>query len=119
MKDIEQKSSPLVDIQSTRDPRNISIDKVGVRDVKYPIIVLDRANEHQHTIGNFTLTVDLPHHFKGTHMSRFIEVLASHSESISVHAIPKILKGLKDRLHAETAHLEVTFPFFMKKAAPV
>jgi len=115
----QSEDAPLVDIQSTPDARNISIDKVGVRGVKYPISVLDRANEQQCTIGNFTLTVDLPHHFKGTHMSRFIEVLASHSECISVHAIPKILKGLKDRLHAETAHLEVTFPFFIKKAAPV
>lgn len=119
MTDKEHKSTTLVDIQSSRDPRNIPIDKVGVRGVKYPIMVLDRAHENQHTIGNFTLTVDLPHHFKGTHMSRFIEVLSVHSDAISVHAIPKILQGLKEKLHAETAHLEVTFPFFMKKAAPV
>jgi GTP cyclohydrolase I len=112
-------STQLVDIQNTADIRNIPIDKVGVRKVKYPIIVLDCAHETQHTIGTFSLTVDLPHHFKGTHMSRFIEVLSEHNDVVSVHAIPKILKGLKERLHAETAHLEVFFPFFVKKVAPV
>lgn len=115
----EQNPTALVDIQNTEDRRNIPIDKVGVRGVKYPIRVLDRANEHQHTIGEFTLTVDLPHHFKGTHMSRFIEVLSEHQGEVSVHAIPVILKGLKERLNAETAHLEVYFPFFRKKEAPV
>lgn len=109
----------LVDIQSSKDTRNIAIDKVGVRGVTYPIKVLDRSTEYQHTIGTFTLTVDLPHDFKGTHMSRFIEVLAEHRSEISVHALPKILKGLKERLNAETAHVEVFFPFFMEKAAPV
>jgi GTP cyclohydrolase IB len=109
----------LVDIQSSRDERNIAIDKVGVRGIKYPIVVLDREKGHQHTIGNFTLTVDLPHHFKGTHMSRFLEVLNEHRREVSVEGIPKILESLKKRLNAESAHLEVTFPFFMEKAAPV
>jgi GTP cyclohydrolase I len=109
----------LVDIQSSKDSRNIAIDKVGVRNVTYPIKVLDCENETQHTIGTFTLTVDLPHEFKGTHMSRFIEVLSEHRNEISVHALPLILKGLKERLNAETAHLEVFFPFFREKAAPV
>jgi len=109
----------LVDIQSSKDSRNIAIDKVGVRGVTYPIKVLDRKNEFQHTIGTFELTVDLPHDFKGTHMSRFIEVLSEHQSEISVHALPKILKGLKERLNAETSHLKVVFPFFREKAAPV
>jgi GTP cyclohydrolase I len=114
-----KKDQPLVDIQSSKDVRNIPIDKVGVRGVSYPIKVLDRAAEFQHTIGTFTLTVDLPKEFKGTHMSRFIEVLSEHRSEISVHALPKILKGLKERLKAETAHVEVFFPFFREKAAPV
>lgn len=111
--------APLVDIQSSPDKRNIPIDRVGVRGVKYPIVVLDRANERQHTIGNFTLTVDLPHHFKGTHMSRFLEVLNENKGEVSVHALPKLLKGLKERLDAERGHVEVEFPFFMVKHAPV
>ncbi len=112
-------SAPLVDIQNLHDARNIAIDKVGVRGVKFPIVVLDRANERQHTIGNFTLTVDLPHHFKGTHMSRFLEVLNENQGEVSVQVLPKLLKGLKERLNAESAHVEVAFPFFMMKAAPV
>ena len=80
----------LPDIQKTEDERNIPIDKVGVRSVKYPIKVLDRLHEVQHTIGDFALTVDLPREFKGTHMSRFLEVLGEQDGEISVHAIPKI-----------------------------
>ncbi len=112
-------AAPLVDIQNTRDERNIPIDRVGVRKIKYPILVLDRANGTQHSIGDFTLTVELPHHFKGTHMSRFLEVLNEHRMQVSVHGLPKILEGLRDRLSAESAHLEVKFPFFMAKSAPV
>lgn len=109
----------LADIQNTQDTRGITIDKVGVRGVKYPIVVLDRENERQHTIGDFTLTVNLPHQFKGTHMSRFLEVLSQHKREVSVQAIPSLLHTLKERLKAESAHLEVTFPFFMLKKAPV
>jgi GTP cyclohydrolase I len=114
-----KETTPLVDIQNSVDKRNIAIDKVGVRGVKFPIVVLDRANERQHTIGNFTLTVDLPHHFKGTHMSRFLEVLNENKGEVSVQGIPRLLKGLKERLDAERAHVEVSFPFFMSKPAPV
>jgi GTP cyclohydrolase IB len=109
----------LPDMQNTIDERNIPIDRVGVRNIRYPIRVLDRVNEVQHSVGNFTLTVDLPHHFKGTHMSRFLEVLNEHRNEVSVQSIPKILNSLRERLHAETSHLDVTFPFFMSKAAPV
>lgn len=110
---------PLADIQSSQDDRNIAIDRVGVRGVKYPIVVLDSEQETQHTIGDFTLTVDLPHHFKGTHMSRFIEVLSEHRREVSVKGIPGLLKALRERLDAEVAHVEVTFPFFIEKKAPV
>lgn len=109
----------LPDIQKTTDTRNIPIDKVGVRGVKFPIEVLDRAEERQHTTGNFTLTVDLPSHFKGTHMSRFLEVLNEHGREISVQSLPTILASIKERLNAERAHIEVSFPFFMVKKAPV
>lgn len=115
-------SSPtpaLKDIQNSKDERNIAIDKVGVRNVQYPIVVLDRSTERQHTIGTFTLTVHLPEEFKGTHMSRFLEVLSEQHREVSVHGIPTILANLKERLHSKAAHLEVSFPFFMEKAAPV
>jgi GTP cyclohydrolase IB len=112
-------SSPLVDIQSSPDERNIAIDRVGVRKVKYPMHVRERDNGPQHTVGEFTLTVDLPKEFKGTHMSRFLEVLALHNHDISGETIPLILDELRSRLHADTAHLEVRFTYFLAKAAPV
>lgn len=111
--------TPLVDIQSSQDERNIAIDKVGVKKVKYPIQVRERDNGPQHSVGTFTLTVDLPKEFKGTHMSRFLEVLAEHNNDVSVETIPDILTKLRDRLHADTAHLEVDFTLFRGKAAPV
>jgi len=90
-----------------------------VRGVKHPITVLEKAGGTQRTVGNFTLTVDLPHHFKGTHMSRFIEVLGEHGHDMSAATLPTILQNLRDRLHAEAAHLEVHFTYFLEKAAPV
>lgn len=117
--EIAKQPLALADMQNSLDERNIAIDRVGVRGIRYPISVLDRANAVQHTIGDFTLTVDLPHHFKGTHMSRFLEVLNEHRAEVSVESIPKILRALRERLHAESSHVDVSFPFFMEKAAPV
>jgi len=110
---------PLVDIQASPDARNIPIDRVGVRDVKYPIHVRERDNGLQQTVGTFTLTVDLPREFKGTHMSRFLEVLGQHNHDMSSESIPTVLDALRAKLHAETAHLEVRFTYFREKAAPV
>ena len=118
-KKISADAKQLPDIQQTPDTRNIAIDKVGVRGVKFPISVLDRDSGQQHTIGNFTLTVDLPSEFKGTHMSRFLEVLNSHGREISVSSLPGLIHEMTERLHAQQAHVEVTFPFFILKKAPV
>ena len=109
----------LVDIQSSEDLRNIAIDKVGVKKVKYPMLVRERENGKQQTVGEFTLTVDLPKEFKGTHMSRFLEILGEHKCVVSGETIPEILLKLREKLKAETSHLEVNFTFFRSKAAPV
>ena len=111
--------TPLVDIQSTQDERNIAIDRVGVRNVKYPMVVRERDGGTQYTHGVFTLTVDLPREYKGTHMSRFLEVLGEHNHDMSVATIPDVLAKLRERLNADTAHLEVSFKLFREKAAPV
>lgn len=116
---MSQDSTQLPDIQKTVDERNIAIDKVGVRKVKFPINVMDRDMETQQTIGDFTLTVDLPKEFKGTHMSRFLEVLGEFGRAISVKSLPDLLQQLQTRLNAEKAHVVVTFPYFMEKKAPV
>ena len=99
--------------------RNVKIDKVGVKNIRYPIVVKDRAKDAQHTIGNVNMYVDLPHHFKGTHMSRFLEVLNEHTDAIGVDSVPSLLQTIRERLDAQTAHFSVTFPYFMQKAAPV
>lgn len=106
------------DVQSSRDERQIAIDQVGVTDLRYPIVVLDRLREKQQTIARFTMSVSLPHHFKGTHMSRFIEVLDEYRGEVTMRTLPDILKQLKSRLDAESARVEVTFPYFLERAAP-
>jgi len=111
--------STLVDIQASPDARNIPIDRVGVRDVKYPMHIRGRDGEMQQTVGHFTLTVDLPKEFKGTHMSRFVEVLSEHNHDLSIDTIPAILDKLRARLQAATSHLDACFLLFIEKAAPV
>ncbi len=110
---------PLADVQANPDGRRVPISRVGVKNIRFPIAVKDRQKDAQHTVGTIDMSVDLPHHFKGTHMSRFMEILNSHDGVISVGALPAILRTMRERLSAETAHLRITFPYFMAKEAPV
>jgi GTP cyclohydrolase I len=110
---------PLSDTQSQRDERRIPIDRVGIRGLRYPMRIRDKAREVQHTIATATLTVDLPHHFKGTHMSRFVEVLSEFGPELHVDNIHTILRELADRLDSVSAHVDFEFPFFLTKHAPV
>ncbi len=114
-----EKPTELTDIQQERDHRELPIDKVGVRNLRFPIRIRDKAHAHQDTIATIGMFVDLPHHFKGTHMSRFIEVLNAHGNVVHVENISEILSAMQERLDAQTAHLEMDFPFFLEKAAPV
>jgi GTP cyclohydrolase I len=107
------------DVQSLPDHRRIEIQKVGVKNIKYPVIVKDKKNKIQHTIATFNMYVDLPHHFKGTHMSRFIEILNEYRNGIHIKNIPKLLAKIKAKLSAESAHVEIEFPYFIDKRAPV
>jgi GTP cyclohydrolase I len=109
----------LHDKQSERDHRRLRIDKVGVRGLRFPIQVRDKAHVLQNTIATVGLFVDLPHEFKGTHMSRFLEVLNAHGGIVHVDNIPDILHAMQKRLHSTTSHLEMEFPYFMVKKAPV
>jgi len=103
----------MIDIQSSPDFRQIEINKVGVKNIEYPITVLDKRNKIQHTVGRVNLYVNLPHQFKGTHMSRFIEILNEYRGTINIKAISTILKQMKKKLNAESAYLEVEFPYFV------
>lgn len=109
----------LKDAQSEKDDRQIAIDRVGVKGLRFPLRVLDRAHASQHTIATVTLTVDLPHQYKGTHMSRFVEVLNEHGREIHVERIGRILRALSERLHSDCAHADFEFPYFIEKLAPV
>ena len=109
----------MEDIQNHKDNRNIDIDQVGVKDIRYPITVLDKDMGKQQTVAKINMYVNLPRYYKGTHMSRFVEILNEHSRRISLQNFSAILQEVKDRLNAESAHMEITFPFFINKAAPV
>jgi len=103
----------MKDIQSQHDSRRINIKKVGVKEITYPITVLDKAARVQHTVARVNMYVNLPHHFKGTHMSRFIEILNRFHGEIHVSRFSDILREMKNRLQAEAAHLEIDFPYFL------
>lgn len=109
----------MIDVQKQQDNRNIDINKVGVKGIKYPIVVLDRSNKTQPTVATVSMYVDLPHHFKGTHMSRFIEILDRYRGEMTVNNMPEILMEMKEKLEAETAHIELEFPYFIEKEAPI
>jgi len=114
-----ERKNMMPDMQKTRDCRNIAIDKVGVKDISYPIVVMDRKKKFQHTIARINMYVDLPHQFKGTHMSRFVEILNSYREEIALDKLEIMLAEMKKKLGASTAHLEMEFPYFIEKKAPV
>jgi GTP cyclohydrolase IB len=108
----------MVDVQNLTDERNINIKKVGVKGIKYPIIVLDRMNGIQHVNATINMYVSLPHHFKGTHMSRFVEILNEYRGQINIKTFRTILDTVKEKLDAESAHMEIEFPYFVEKTAP-
>ena len=112
-------SLPIPDVQGSVDTRRLAIDKVGIKAIRHPIRVADRDSGVQHTIATFNMYVGLPHNFKGTHMSRFVEILNAHEREISVESFQTMLRDMVKRLEAEFGHIEMTFPYFINKAAPV
>jgi GTP cyclohydrolase I len=111
-------AAEIQDTQGLPDGRRMPIDKVGIKDIRHPVQVKDRSQGRQHTIAYFNMYVDLPQHFKGTHMSRFVEILNEHEREISVESFGTILDKMRERLEADEAHLEMTFPYFVMKQAP-
>ena len=115
----KENKSALPDTQSQADIREIPINKVGVKNLKYPIALKDKENEIQHTIATISMTVDLPMHFKGTHMSRFVEILQNEKREMHIDSVYNILEEMQKKLHATTAHIELDFIYFREKKAPV
>ena len=106
------------DVQAHADTRRLPINRVGIKDIRHPVRVRDRSAGEQHTIASFNMYVSLPHNFKGTHMSRFVEILHAERE-ISVESFGSMLRTMTARLEADTGHIEMSFPFFVMKRAPV
>lgn len=111
--------SDIADVQGSADSRRIAIDKVGIKDIRHPVRVSDRSGVEQHTVATFNMYVYLPHDFKGTHMSRFVQILNSHEREIGVESFKEMLTEMSKRLESEAGHIEMRFPFFVNKKAPI
>jgi GTP cyclohydrolase I len=113
------KPGVIPDVQSSLDTRHLAIDRVGIKGIRHPVKVKDKSVGVQHTVATFNMYVHLPHNFKGTHMSRFVEILNHHEREISVESFERILGEMVTRLEAESGYLEMSFPYFVNKSAPV
>ena len=109
----------MADVQRSTDTRHIAIDKVGSKDIRHPVRIMERDGGEQHTIARLNMYVNLPHNFKGTHMSRFVEILNRHETEISVETFKVMLHEMAELLEAKAGHIEMSFPYFVNKRAPV
>src|SRR4026209_1519135 len=101
----------IPDAQSDADSRKLAIDQVGVKAIRHPVKIMERSGGVQHTIAHFNMYVGLPHHFKGTHMSRFVEILEAHEREITVESFQAMLREMVERLEAEEGRIEMAFPY--------
>ncbi|MFO8024985.1 GTP cyclohydrolase FolE2 [Thiohalophilus sp.] len=112
-------TDPIEDVQSSADTRQIPINKVGIKDIRHPVRIRDRNEGEQHTVASFNMYVNLPHNFKGTHMSRFVDILNNHEREISVQSFKEMLAEMAEKLEADSGHIEMAFPYFINKKAPI
>jgi GTP cyclohydrolase I len=112
-------SCEIEDVQGSADTRQIAINKVGIKDIRHPVRVRERSDGEQHTVATFNMYVYLPHYFKGTHMSRFVAILNNHEREITVSSFKDMLAEMAGLLESEVGHIEMSFPFFVNKRAPV
>ncbi len=112
-------NTTIPDVQSSQDTREIDIEQVGIKGIRHPVVISARAGDVQHTVADFSMYVGLPHNFKGTHMSRFVEILNDHEYEITVDSFKDMITETLEKLDAETTFIEMIFPFFISKKAPV
>ena len=112
-------TTPIPDVQNMADTRRLAINKVGIKSIRHPVQVKDKNIGVQHTVATFNMYVHLPHNFKGTHMSRFVEILNHHGREISVESFESILREMIEKLEAQSGHIEMSFPYFINKTAPI
>lgn len=120
---VETRETPgaeqIEDVQGSADKRHLPINMVGIRDIRHPMRIRERTGGNQHTVAEFSMFVNLPHRFKGTHMSRFVEILNNHEREITVESFRDMLHEMTQRLEAQNGHIEMSFAYFVEKAAPV
>lgn len=112
-------SSDIEDVQGRPDKRHLAINKVGIQDIRHPVRIKQRCGGDQQTVATFGMYVNLPHHFKGTHMSRFVEILNAHEHQITIASFKEMIVEMTDRLEAGNGHIKMEFPYFIDKQAPV
>lgn len=110
---------PIADVQNVSDTRQIAIDRAGIRAIRHPVAIADKNGKIQHTVATFNMYVNLPHHLKGVHMSRFVELLNDQHHTVSVKSFESLLQAMVNRLEAESGVIEMTFPYFIRKTAPI
>ena len=110
---------PIPDVQSSPDTRRLAIDRVGVKSIRHPAKIQERSGGTQNTVPHFNMYVGLPHHFKGTHMSRFVAILNAHEREISPDTFRQMVREMVAKLEAQSGHIEMSFPYFVSKKAPV
>src|SRR3954449_5067798 len=118
-RDLHNIPANIPDVQASPDSRKLAIDQVGIKAIRHPVRISERLGGAQHTIAMFNMYVGLPHHFKGTHMSRFVEILAAHEREITVETFQVMLREMVEKLEAQEGRIEMSFPYFVDKAAPV
>ncbi len=110
---------PIEDVQGRPDSRHMPIDRVGIKDIVHPVRIRDRSGSVQSSVAKLSMYVNLPHHVKGTHMSRFVEVLHRHDAEFSTDSFAAMLGAMTGHLGATAGRIEMSFPFFRMKRAPV
>jgi GTP cyclohydrolase IB len=116
---INEVNSPIADVQGVRDTRRIAINRAGIRSIRHPVRVADKGGEIQHTVASFNMHVNLSHQSRGAHMSRFVEILNNHDEELSVQSFERIVRAMVNKLETDSGDIEMSFPYFMRKTAPI
>ena len=113
-------SNSMPDVQGYEDTRRLAITRVGIKRIKAPVIVTDRPSEARHTVAEFDMSVHLPDDRKGTHMSRFTQLLNdNHGDAYSIANMARLHQQMLERLDSDAGTLRLTFPYFIEKFAPV
>lgn len=109
----------MKDVQIDKPAHEISIERVGIKDIKYPVRILKKSNDYQHTIADFELSVFLPPNARGTHMSRFVSTIERYKQHIDGTKLKTILEDISKTFNTTHGYIKIIFPYFIEKRAPI